>query len=143
LSRGGSEEEVCEEGEGVEVMEEEEGKTEEEGINILTHHAAAGLSYSPTSPSHSSHRTSSLSFLRSINDVGLRSFLSDTFRLAVSKVVLFPVDVGLSRTRVTSWCAERMGRKGEGLEDLLQRQVTVRFSLSSRLFFLFQRADES
>lgn len=52
------------------------------------------------------------------------------------KVVLFAVDVGFLFTRVRAWCAERMGKKGEGLEDLLERQVTVRRSF---LFLLFRR----
>ncbi len=78
-------------------------------INILAHHAAAGLALHTPSSSFSPHT--------------LKSYLSDKFRLAVFKVVLFAVDVGFLWTRVASWIAERTGRKGEGLEDLLQRQV--------------------
>ncbi|GAA6013806.1 hypothetical protein JCM10207_008198 [Rhodosporidiobolus poonsookiae] len=81
-------------------------------INILAHYAAKGLAQS--SPSAS----------RSLTAIGLRSYLSETFRLAVFRVVLFAVDVGFLFTRLRAWFMERFGQKGEGLEDLLQRQVT-------------------
>jgi hypothetical protein len=106
-------------------------------INLLAHHAAKGLALHHSGPSSSAPMTS-LSLIRSIHDVGLRSYLTDTFRLAVFKVVLFAVDVGFLVTRVRAWCAEKMGKKGEGLEDLLQRQVTVRLLFPSFLLRFFE-----
>ncbi|GAA5988452.1 hypothetical protein JCM11641_005348 [Rhodosporidiobolus odoratus] len=80
-------------------------------INILAHYASQGLSRS--SPP-----------ARSLLQIGLKPYLADKFRLAVFKVVLFAVDVGFFVTRVRAWFMERLGGRGEGLEDLLQKQVT-------------------
>ncbi|GAA5820221.1 hypothetical protein JCM11251_005532 [Rhodosporidiobolus azoricus] len=81
-------------------------------INILAHYAAKGLAQS--TPTHSN----------SLMTVGLRSYLTDKFRLAVFKVVLLAVDFGFLVTRIRAWFMELTGKKGEGLEDLLQKQVT-------------------
>ncbi|GAA5898139.1 hypothetical protein JCM6882_003335 [Rhodosporidiobolus microsporus] len=81
-------------------------------INILAHYAAKGLAQStPNAPS-------------SLLEVGLYSYLVDTFRLAVFRMVLLAVDVSFVITRIRAWLMELAGKKGEGLEDLLQRQVT-------------------
>ncbi|GAA5856773.1 hypothetical protein JCM8547_008835 [Rhodosporidiobolus lusitaniae] len=92
-------------------------------INLLAHHAARGLSSFPPS----SHPPPSSSLTRSLlHPSYLPQYLSETLRLAVFKVVLFAVDVGFVLTRVRAWVLEKTGRmkRGEGMEDLLQRQVT-------------------
>ncbi|BGP16304.1 hypothetical protein JCM10213_006461 [Rhodosporidiobolus nylandii] len=81
-------------------------------INILAHYAAKGLAQSQP---HSS---------RSILNVGLKNYLTDKFRLAVFQVVLLAVDVGFLFTRLRAWFMELGGKKGQGMEDLLQKQVT-------------------
>lgn len=82
-------------------------------INILAHWAAIGLAVS--SPR------------QSLKQLGLRKFAAEKFRVVVFKVVLVFIDIGFLFTRLRSWWMEKRGQKGEGLEDLLQQQVTVRF----------------
>ncbi|GAA6034088.1 hypothetical protein JCM8097_000689 [Rhodosporidiobolus ruineniae] len=86
-------------------------------INILAHYAARGLAQ--THHSYSSSLTQSL-----LHPSTLKTYLAESFRLAVFRVVLFAVDVGFVITRLRAWVMEWTGRKGEGLEDLLQKQVT-------------------
>ncbi|BGP24726.1 hypothetical protein JCM10295v2_003645 [Rhodotorula toruloides] len=81
-------------------------------LAISAHWAATGLALS---------RPSSASSLRT---VGLRSFAVEKLRLVVFRVVLVFIDIGFLITRVRAWWMETMGKKGEGLEDLLQKQVT-------------------
>lgn len=83
-------------------------------INILAHWAATGLALS--TPEHSA----------ALRDIGLRTYAIEKARLVIFRVVLFFVDVGFVVTRIRSVIQEWFGRKSEGLEDLLQRQVTVR-----------------
>ncbi|GAA5950649.1 hypothetical protein JCM3765_000565 [Sporobolomyces pararoseus] len=81
-------------------------------INIHAHFAADGLAaFTPAAS-------------RTLAQIGLRTYALETFRLVIFRVVLFAVDVGFQITRLRSWITEKMGGKGEGLEDLLQRQVT-------------------
>ena len=81
-------------------------------INILAHWAAIGLAVS--SPQ------------QSLKQLGLRRYATEKFRIVVFKVVLVFIDLGFLLTRIRSWWRESLGKKGEGLEDLLQQQVTVR-----------------
>jgi aarF domain-containing kinase len=81
-------------------------------INILAHWAAIGLAVS--SPQ------------QSLKQLGLRRYATEKFRIVVFKVVLVFIDIGFLLTRIRSWWRESLGKKGEGLEDLLQQQVTVR-----------------
>ncbi|GAA5996651.1 ABC1 kinase family protein [Rhodotorula paludigena] len=81
-------------------------------INILAHWAATGLALS--TPEHSA----------ALRDIGLRTYAIEKARLVIFRVVLFFVDVGFVVTRIRSVIQEWFGRKSEGLEDLLQRQVT-------------------
>jgi len=83
-------------------------------INILAHWAATGLAIS--TPQHS----------QSLRALGLRAYTVEKLRLVIFRVVLVFVDVGFVLTRVRAWLQERMGRKGEHMEDLLEKQVTVR-----------------
>lgn len=83
-------------------------------LAISAHWAATGLAIS---------QPSSASSLRA---VGLRSFAAEKLRLVVFRVVLVFIDIGFLLTRLRAWWMETMGKKGEGLEDLLQKQVTVR-----------------
>lgn len=88
-------------------------------INILAHWAAVGLAVS--SPQ------------QSFKELGLKKFATEKLRIVVFKVVLVFIDLGFMFTRIRSWWLEKLGKKGAGLEDLLQQQVTVRLpSLSSR-----------
>ncbi|GAA5910016.1 ABC1 kinase family protein [Sporobolomyces salmoneus] len=81
-------------------------------INIHAHYAADGLaSFTPAAS-------------RSLTQIGLKTYAIEKVRLVIFRVVLFAVDIGFQITRLRSWITERMGGKGEGLEDLLQRQVT-------------------
>ncbi|GAA5874335.1 hypothetical protein JCM16303_005815 [Sporobolomyces ruberrimus] len=81
-------------------------------INIHAHYAADGLaSFTPAAS-------------RTLAQIGIKTYALETFRLVIFRVVLFAVDVGFQITRLRSWFTEKMGGKGEGLEDLLQRQVT-------------------
>lgn len=87
-------------------------------INIHAHFAADGLAaFTPAAS-------------RTLAQIGLKTYALETFRLVIFRVVLFAVDIGFQITRLRSWITEKMGGKGEGLEDLLQRQVTVSLSLS-------------
>ncbi|GAA5868128.1 hypothetical protein JCM3774_001029 [Rhodotorula dairenensis] len=79
-------------------------------INILAHWAAIGLAVS--SPQ------------QSLKQLGLRKYATEKFRIVVFKVVLVFIDLGFLLTRIRSWWMESLGKKGEGLEDLLQQQVT-------------------
>ncbi|BGP32160.1 hypothetical protein JCM10296v2_003940 [Rhodotorula toruloides] len=81
-------------------------------LAISAHWAATGLALSQ--PSSSS----------SLRTTGLRSFAAEKLRLVVFRVVLVFIDIGFLLTRVRAWWMETMGKKGEGLEDLLQKQVT-------------------
>lgn len=87
-------------------------------INILAHWAAIGLAVS--SPQ------------QSLKQLGLRKYATEKLRIVVFKVVLVFIDLGFLLTRIRSWWMESLGRKGEGLEDLLQQQVTVRVVCSMR-----------
>lgn len=88
-------------------------------INIHAHYAADGLaSFTPAAS-------------RTLAQIGIKTYALETFRLVIFRVVLFAVDVGFQITRLRSWFTEKTGGKGEGLEDLLQRQVTVSVVLSS------------
>ncbi|GAA5902400.1 hypothetical protein JCM5296_003131 [Sporobolomyces johnsonii] len=81
-------------------------------IAIHAHYAAAGLAlFTPTTK-------------LSIREVGLRTYAVEKVRLIIFQVVLFAVDLGFLFTRMRAWVMEKMGKKGEGLEDLLQRQVS-------------------
>ena len=87
-------------------------------INIHAHYAADGLaSFTPRAS-------------RSLSQIGLKTYAIEKFRLVIFRVVLFAVDLGFQFTRIRSWITEKMGGKGEGLEDLLQRQVSVSLRLS-------------
>lgn len=87
-------------------------------INIHAHYAADGLAaFTPRAS-------------RSLSQIGLKTYAIEKFRLVIFRVVLFAVDLGFQFTRIRSWITEKMGGKGEGLEDLLQRQVSVSFWLS-------------
>ncbi|GAA5939292.1 ABC1 kinase family protein [Sporobolomyces koalae] len=82
-------------------------------INIHAHYAADGLA--AFTPADS----------RTLSKIGLKSYAVETLRLVIFRVVLFAVDAGFQFTRLRSWFIEKvLGGKGEGLEDLLQRQVT-------------------
>lgn len=83
-------------------------------LAISAHWAATGLAQSQPSSA------------TSLRTVGLRSFAAEKLRLVVFRVVLVFIDIGFLLTRVRAWWMETMGKKGEGLEDLLQKQVTVR-----------------
>ena len=87
-------------------------------INILAHWAADGLALS--TPQHS----------QSLRALGLRAYTVEKLRLVIFRVVLVFVDVGFVLTRVRAWVQERMGKTGERMEDLLEKQVTVRRSFS-------------
>ncbi|GAA5855130.1 hypothetical protein JCM3766R1_003197, partial [Sporobolomyces carnicolor] len=79
-------------------------------INIHAHYAADGLAaFTPAAS-------------RTLAQIGLKTYALETFRLVLFRVVLFAVDLGFQFTRLRSWITEKMGGKGEGLEDLLQRQ---------------------
>ncbi|GAA6014657.1 hypothetical protein JCM11491_000184 [Sporobolomyces phaffii] len=81
-------------------------------INIHAHYAADGLAaFTPAAS-------------RTLAQIGIKTYALETFRLVIFRVVLFAVDLGFQLTRLRSWFTEKMGGKGEGLEDLLQRQVT-------------------
>lgn len=95
-------------------------------INILAHWAAIGLAVS--SPQ------------QSLKQLGLRRYATEKFRIVVFKVVLVFIDLGFLLTRIRSWWRESLGKKGEGLEDLLQQQVTVR-PLASLLALSRAKAD--
>jgi len=87
-------------------------------INIHAHYAADGLAaFTPRAS-------------RSLSQIGLKTYAIEKFRLVIFRVVLFAVDLGFQFTRIRSWITEKMGGKGEGLEDLLQRQVSVSLRLS-------------
>ena len=95
-------------------------------INIFAAGAADGLALS--TPEHS----------QSLRVLGLRAYTVEKLRLVIFRVVLVFVDVGFVLTRMRAWVQERMGNKGERMEDLLEKQVTVRPSFSpSSLFSLF------
>ncbi|GAA6023072.1 hypothetical protein JCM8202_004662 [Rhodotorula sphaerocarpa] len=79
-------------------------------INILAHWAAVGLAVS--SPQ------------QSFKELGLKKFATEKLRIVVFKVVLVFIDLGFMFTRIRSWWLEKLGKKGAGLEDLLQQQVT-------------------
>ncbi|GAA5824720.1 hypothetical protein JCM3770_003081 [Rhodotorula araucariae] len=81
-------------------------------INILAHWAATGLAISTPDHAHT------------LRVLGLRTYAIEKLRLVIFRVVLAFVDVGFVLTRVRAWVQERMGNKVEGLEDLLQKQVT-------------------
>ncbi|GAA5840258.1 hypothetical protein JCM9279_002327 [Rhodotorula babjevae] len=81
-------------------------------INILAHWAADGLALS--TPQHS----------QSLRALGLRAYTVEKLRLVIFRVVLVFVDVGFVLARVRAWVQERMGNKGERMEDLLEKQVT-------------------
>lgn len=81
-------------------------------INSMAHYAAAGLEMSiPTSSN-------------TIQAIGLRAFAVEKARLILFRAVLFAIDIGFALTQARQWLlATVFGRKVDGFEDLLQKQV--------------------
>lgn len=78
----------------------------------MAHYAAAGLEL--TVPVTS----------QTINALGLRAFAVEKARLLLFRVVLFAIDIGFALTQARRWVlANVFGRKADGFEDILQRQV--------------------
>jgi aarF domain-containing kinase len=83
-------------------------------INALAHWAASGIELQSTFSTHTLHT------------LGVRSFAIEKSQLLLFKVALLFIDVGFVLGRVRQWALGVMGtKKGEGFEDILQRQVTV------------------
>lgn len=85
-------------------------------INVMAHWAADGLKLSiPAST-------------QTLRARGLLPFLRERAEILLFRVALLTIDLGFFLNRVRQWALAAWGsKKDEGFEDVLQRQVMVRF----------------